>query len=267
MPVARYKTTIDASFAVVKQLLADKVDKPRMYVSAVQHSTIIERHDDYVIREMYQPTPVPMTIKEKIYSLDVPGGIDFVFDQVDNKLYSGAFHNILTGVEGRDDQVQLEYFMDWHPHPGTEDAMPQAVAEKMVKAGVEHLKTMAEHPVDVPDWVREFFTAADSMTPEALAPLVHDDIRFRVGNNVEVVGKHNMLESSKGVTKVLAAMTHHYVEVDVIGDRAYVDCFVEYTSLTGDKHLIPFLTRMERRDGKVIEVLAYGDMSPLRYGW
>jgi hypothetical protein len=267
MPVARYKTTIDASFAEVSRLLDDKVDKPRMYVSAVQHSKILERHDDYVVREMFQPSPVPMTIREKIYAVDVPGGTDFVFDQIGNERYTGAFHNILTRVEGRDDQVQVEYFMDWHPHPGTDDAMPLAVAEKMVKGGVEHLKSLAEHPVEVPSWVREFFLAADSMKPEALEPLLHDDIRFRVGNNVEVVGKANMLESSKGVTKIFAAMTHHYVDVDVIGERAYVDCFVEYTNLASDTFLIPFLTKMERRDGKVYAVLASGDMSPLRHGW
>ena len=267
MPVARYSTTIDASFDDVDALLEDKVTKPRKYVTAIQHSKILRRDGEHVFREYFQPSPVPLTVQEKIYAVDVPGGRDHVFEHVDNEVYTGAFHNVLTRVQGRDDQVQLEYIMDWQPHPGTQDPITQDTAESMVRRGVEVIQRLAEHPVTVPSWVRDFFLAADSMDPKALEPLLHEDCRFRVGNNVETIGKANVVESSRHVTEIFSAMQHDYVNVDDLGDRAYAECLVEYTKITGDVYLIPFLTLLERMDGKISAVLAYGDMSPLKYGW
>ncbi len=267
MPKAHYKATINTTFDRLAELLADKVEKPRKYVGAVQHSSILERGDGYVIREMFQPVPVELTIREKIYEKAVPGGRDYIFEHMDNARYTGVFHNIVTRVDGHDDQVELEYVMDWRPHPGTEDEIDQDTAQKMVRRGVEHMKQIAEETVDVPDWVREFFDAADSMNAEALEPLLSDDCRFRVGNNPEVVGKDNVLEASRGVTKVFSAMQHDYIEVFSAEDRAYADCFVDYTTIDGRKFLIPFLTILRRKNGKISSVAAYGDMSPLRHGW
>ena len=267
MPNARYKTTINTTYERLTELLADKVEKPRKYVGAVQHSTILERGDGYVIREMFQPVPVELTIREKIYAKDVPGGRDYIFEHIDNDHYTGSFHNIVTRVDGRDDRVELEYFMDWRPHPGSEDEMDQETAQQMVRRGVEHMKQIAEEPVDVPDWVRGFFDAADSMDAEALEPLLSDDIHFRVGNNVEVVGKDNVVEASRGVTKVFSAMQHDYVAVSGDKYRSYVECFVDYTTLDGRKFLIPFLTVLHRKNGKISSVAAFGDMSPVRHGW
>jgi ketosteroid isomerase-like protein len=267
MPSARYKATIQAPYENVYGLLVDKVDNPRKYVGAVTHSSILERGDGYVVREMFQPVPVEMTIREKIFDVPVPGGRDFVFEQIDNVRYTGSFHNVLTRVEGRDDQVELEYVMDWRPHPGTQDEMSDGAAQKMVQAGVHHMKELAEHPVEVPDWVRTFFAAVDSLDADALGALLSEDCRFRVANGPEIVGRDNIVQASRGVTKVFAAMQHDYV--DVYGDesRAYADCFVDYTTHDGKKFLIPFLTRLERSGEKVSAVMAYGDMSPVRYGW
>ncbi len=267
MPTARYKTTINAPFHRLAELLADKVEKPRKYVGAVMHSRILEHGDGYVIREMFQPIPVPLTIREKIYETDVPGGRDYIFEHIDNARYTGLFHNFLTRVEGREDQVELEYFMDWRPLPGVPDELSPEAAQRLVRNGVEHMKDIAENPVDVPDWVRTFFDAVDSMKAEALEPLLAEDCHFRVGNNAEVVGRDNVVEASRGVTKVFSAMQHDYVEVYGTEDRAYADCFVDYTSVSGERYLIPFLTRLERKDGKITSVAAYGDLSPVRHGW
>jgi len=267
MPTARYRSTINSSFDRVSELLADKVEKPRKYVGAIVHSKILEHGDGYVVREMLQATPAELIVREKIYEKDISGGRDYVYEHIDNARYSGFFHNILTRVDAREDQVELEYFMDWRPHPGTEDELPEATAQQMVKNGVEYMKEVAENPVEVPAWVREYFDAADSLNADAIEPLLTDDTRFRVGNRAEVVGKSNVLEATRGVTKVFSAMQHDYV--DVYGDdhRAYANCFVEYTTVEGEKYLIPFLTMLERENGKISSVTAFGDMSPLRYGW
>ena len=267
MPTARYKTTIDASFHDVAELLSDKVEKPRKYIGGIVHSTILERGDGYVLREYLQGFPTQLTVRERITEQEVPGGRDYVFAHVDNAAYTGAFHNVLTRVEGTDDQVELVYHMDWQPRVGTRDEMPDAVAQQIVTSGVEHMKRLAEHPVDVPGWVREFFDVVDSMKPDALEPLLSHDCRFRLGNNAEVVGRAAVIEANRGVAKVFSALQHDYVEVHADGNRAYADCFVDYTTLSGRKYLIPFLTRLERTDGKISSVAAYGDASPVRHGW
>ena len=118
MPKASYKATIDAPFETVSELLHKKAEKPRLFVGGVRNSEILERGDGYIIREMFQPHPVPLTIREKIYVKKVPGGEAHVFEHIDNAKYSGDLHNILTRVEGRDDQCELEYVVNWAPHPG-----------------------------------------------------------------------------------------------------------------------------------------------------
>lgn len=267
MPNASYKATIDAPYDRVYAMLVDKVERPRIYIGAIMHSSILERGDGYVLREYYQPRPVELTVKEKIYDQPVPGGRDFVFENMDNAHYTGSFHNILTHVDGREDQVELEYAMNWQPHPGTEDPMDQSVAETMVRNGVNHMKDLAENPVEVPAWVRAFFDAVDSMDADLLGTLLADNCRFRVGNGAQINGRDNVVEASRGVTKLFAAMQHIYVDVFSDKRRAYADCFVEYTTHDGKIFLVPFLTMLERTGEKISSILAYGDMSPIRHGW
>jgi ketosteroid isomerase-like protein len=267
MPHAKYKTIIAASFDRVVAILADKVERPRKYIGSVVRSEILERGDGYVLREMYQSIPAELVIKERISENEIPGGRDFVFEFIDSPRYTGAFHNRLTRVEGRDDQAELEYEMDWIAAPGTADPLSPETAETMVRNGVDHLKDLAENPVSVPDWVRTFFDIVDSMDADALGRLLSDDCRFRVGNGGEIIGRDNIVEASRRLTKLFASIEHHHVDARSDGHRAYADCFVEYTAHDGRTYLVPFLTILERTNGEISAVLAYGDMSPVRYGW
>jgi hypothetical protein len=72
MPYAKYKTVVNAPYNRVMALLLDKAEKPRKYVPVVMHSEILERGDGYIVREMFQPQPVALTIREKIYEREVP---------------------------------------------------------------------------------------------------------------------------------------------------------------------------------------------------
>lgn len=267
MPDARFTTTIHAPYEHVHDLLVDKVARPRKYVGPVTHSTILERGDGYVLREMHQALPVPLTIRERIVEREVPGGSDTVFEFVDNERYTGTFHNILTRVPDRDDQVELTYAMEWTPRPGVAEEMTEAAAAAMVRAGVEHLKTMAENPVVVPDWVRSFFTAVDSMDADAFESWLTEDCRFRIGNGPLIVGRDAVVAASRRIEASFASMQHDYLEVVEHGDRTYVDCLVDYTTHDGATFLIPFLTVLDRADDKVSGLTAYGDLSPLRHGW
>ncbi|WP_199434158.1 SRPBCC family protein [Qaidamihabitans albus] len=141
MPRTQWTENVNVPFGRVVDLLRDKVENPQKYVPSVRFSRILERADSHVLREMYQPYPGDLTIRERITEHEVAGGIDFVFEYVDNPTYVGTFHN--TAVRAGDG-VELTYVMDWTPRPGVSDPIPSGVAEAMVRDGVQHLKRLAE---------------------------------------------------------------------------------------------------------------------------
>jgi hypothetical protein len=267
MPKASYKAIINAPFETVSELLHKKAEKPRLFVGAVRNSTILERGDGYLIREMFQPHPVPLTIREKIYVKTVPGGEAHVFEHIDNAKYTGDFHNILTRVEGHDDQCELEYAMNWTARPGTVDGIPDGTARTMVQNGVLAMKAMAETKVEVPDFVRAFFAAVDSMNPENFRPILDQNVIFRKGNDGEILGLENMIEGSKGIIAKIKKMEHNYVQVYSDKGKTISETFVHYELPNGQTYFLPFLTAFERKGDKISKVHIYGDMTPLQMGW
>lgn len=267
MPKAHYKATINAPFATVSELLHKKAEKPRMFVGAVRNSEILERGDGYIIREMFQPHPVPLTIREKIYVKKVPGGESHVFEHINNAKYTGDFQNILTHVQGREDQCELEYVMNWAPHPGAADGIPDETARTMVQNGVLAMKATAESKVDVPDFVRAFFAAVDSMNPENFRPILDQNVIFRKGNDGEILGLENMIESSRGIVSKIKAMEHNFVQVYSDKGKTISETFVHYELPNGQTYFLPFLTAFERKGDKISKIHIYGDMTPLQTGW
>jgi hypothetical protein len=266
MPNASFKTVINASYDHVLELLLDKAERPKKYVP-VLYSEILERGDGYLIREMFQPRPVPLTIREKIYEREVPGGKEFIYEHLNNKDYTGRFYNVLKQVPGRSDQVELEYIMDWKPHEGTVDKLSNSVAQTMVERGVNVMKEMAEKPVVVPDFVRAFFQAVDSMKPDAMAPLLAKDCKFRVCNHTEIIGVENVVNTNREVMKMFSGIRHDYIDVVTVGNRVYAETYVEYSMPDQKNYLLPFMTVFEQSDGKITNVKIFGDMSPLKHGW
>ncbi|PSL52139.1 ketosteroid isomerase-like protein [Saccharothrix carnea] len=257
MPHASHTTTVDATYDEVRALLADKVDHPRKYVP-VTSSTILERTDDHVLREMFQPYPVPLTIRERIRETAVDGGVDIVFEHVDNPTYTGSFHNTLRrGPDG----VTLEYRMEWTPVSGA-DPMSDETAARMVRDGVTHLKHLAENPVQVPDWVRGFFDAVDSADLTAVAGLLTDDVRFRIGNGPELVGRAAAVAQLAKEADRHATTRHDHVDVTTVDDRAFVNGYVEHTTHDGEEHLFPSFTELRRREGRISTFLIFADTSP-----
>ena len=267
MPYAKFKTTINAPYERVLELLIDKAEKPRKYVPVVLHSDTVERGDGYIIREMFQPQPVPLTTKERIYERDIPEGKEFLYEQLNNSDYTGRFHNMLTRVPGDTTRSQLEYIMDWKPHAGGAEKMSTETAQAMVEHGVMFLKRIAENPVVVPSLVRAYFEAVDSMKPDAMAPLLSKDCKFRIGNQTELSGADKIVHMSREVLQLFSSIKHDYVDVVSIGNRTYAETHVEYLLASKKLYILPFITVFEHRDNLLTSVKIYGDMSPLKHGW
>jgi hypothetical protein len=267
MPHASHHAIIDAPFTRVQHLLTDKVEKPKKYIGSIQWSRIMEHGDGFVIREYYEPAPADRLVREKIYERAVEGGTEYVFEHMNNVTYGGSFKNILTHVDGREDQCRIEYIMDWIPHPGAEDRISPEMAGIMVRNGVNHLKEMAEHPVEVPDFVRAFYHSVDSMQPDAMEPLLADNVRFRIGSNTDVLGKQQVIELNRHVFATIKKIGHDFVEVYHDRGKTFVECFVNYVMPDDSTYLLPFLTVFERSGDKITNIKVYGDMMPLMHGW
>ena len=267
MPHASHKTVINAPFERVSALLVDKMEMPKKYVGTIQKSKILERGEGYIVREMYEPKPSDLVIREKIYLRKIPDGEEFVYEHMNNARYTGSFHNILKRVDGRKDQSELEYVMDWTPHPGTEEKIDPPTAQRMVMLGVNHLKELAEHPPEVPDFVRSFYAAVDSLKPDAMAPLISDNIRFRMGSHSDVLGKGPLIELNRKVMSGWKSIQHHIIGVYREGGKTFVEAWVDYIVLDGNNYLLPFLTIFERDGDKISNIKVFGDPSPLHHGW
>jgi hypothetical protein len=267
MPYAKYKAVVNAPYDRVLALLIDKAEKPRKYVPVVLFSETLERGNGYIIREMFQPQPVPLPIREKIFEREVPGGKEFVYEQLNNSDYTGLFHNVLTRAPGDANRSELEYIMDWKPHDGLTEKITNEAAQAMVERGVKFLQSMAENPVVVPDLLRKFFEAVDSMKPDAMVPLLAKNCRFRVANHTETIGVDNIVKINQEVMKRFLGVKHDYVDVVVVGNRFYAETYVEYLMPNKKTFILPFMTVFEHRDNQITSVKIFGDMSPLKHGW
>lgn len=267
MPNAAQKILIDAPYEAVLELLIDKMERPKKYVGTIQNSRIVDRGDGFIVREMYEPKPTDLLIREKIYRRPIEGGEEFVYEHLNNAKYTGFFHNLLTRVPGHPGQCELEYVMDWRPHPGTEDPIESAQADRMVAGGVAHMKALAENPPEIPDFVRAFYEAVDSLDADAMAPLLADNVRFRMGSHSDLIGKERVLQLNAEVMTHWTKIKHHYVDVFSDRDKTLVECFVEYVLPNGKDYLLPFLTMFERDGDKITNIKVFGDASPMIHGW
>jgi limonene-1,2-epoxide hydrolase len=267
MPHASHRLIVAAPYERVLDLMLDRIERPRKYIGTIQTSKIVERSEGAIIREMREPSPGGMVIREKISRRQEPSGEVFVHDLLDNARYSGASQCILRRIDGRVDQCELEFKVDWSPHEGGEGTTDSAAAHHLLSMEMNHFKALAENVPAVPDFVRAFYVAVDSLQPEAMTPLLADNIRFRIASQSDIVGRERVVELNRAVMSGWQSIKHHFVNVYNDCGKVFVECFVEYTLKDGSEYILPFLSVFEREGGKISNIKVFGDLSPLRYGW
>ena len=125
----------------------------------------------------------------------------------------------------------------------------------------------AENSVVVPSLLRAYFEAVDSMKPDAMAPLLSKDCKFRFGNLTEISGADTILQMSRELLAQFSSIKHDCVDVMSIGNRIYAETYVEYLLPSKKMYILPFMTVFEHRDNLITSVKIYGDVSPLKHGW
>ena len=110
---------------------------------------------------------------------------------------------------------------------------------------------------------REIFAALDAKDVPALAALMTDDVRLRLGNADVVEGKSAFVEASNAFNKTVAGVRHNVINVWSDGDALIVELEVDYTRLDGGELTLPCCNVFRLRDGLVSDYCVYMDITPV----
>jgi ketosteroid isomerase-like protein len=111
--------------------------------------------------------------------------------------------------------------------------------------------------------VREIFAAFDAKDVSALAALMTDNVRLRLGNAEVVEGKSAFVEAVDAFYDSLAAFRHDVLNVWSDGDALIAELEVHYTRLDGGEITIPCCNVFRLRDGSVSDYRVYIDLTPV----
>ena len=114
-------------------------------------------------------------------------------------------------------------------------------------------------------WYEDFYTAVDSMDPQAVADRCTEDTRLIMSNHEPQVGKDALIAGLSAFWSTIAGMSHEFKLVIEEGDTAALEAVVTYIRTDGSKCPLPVTTWIRRRTELVADQRIYIDMTPL-YG-
>ena len=117
--------------------------------------------------------------------------------------------------------------------------------------------------VSLPDRVHAIFEAFDAKDVSALAALMTDDVRLRLGNAEPVEGKSAFVEAVNAFLASVARFRHEVLGIWIDGDALIVELDVHYTRLDGGEVTIPCCNVFRLRDGSVSDYRSYIDATPV----
>jgi ketosteroid isomerase-like protein len=113
------------------------------------------------------------------------------------------------------------------------------------------------------DRVRAIFEAFDAKDVSALAALMTDDVRLRLGNAEPVEGKSAFVEAVNAFLGSVAGFRHEVLGIWSDGDALVVELDVHYTRLDGGEVTLPCCNVFRLRDGSVSDYRSYIDATPV----
>jgi ketosteroid isomerase-like protein len=111
--------------------------------------------------------------------------------------------------------------------------------------------------------VREIFSAFDAKDVPALAALMTDDVRLRLGNAPMVEGKTAFIEAVAAFVGSVAQFHHDIVNVWSDEDALIAELEVHYTRLDGGEIILPCCNVFRLRNGSVADYRVYIDIAPV----
>jgi ketosteroid isomerase-like protein len=120
-----------------------------------------------------------------------------------------------------------------------------------------------EIDVSAHEQVRAIFAAFDAGDVAALAALMTDDVRLRLGNAEMVEGKPAFIEAVAAFVGSVAQFHHDIVNVWSDEDALIAELEVHYTRLDGGKITLPCCNVFRLRNGSVADYRVYIDIAPV----
>lgn len=111
--------------------------------------------------------------------------------------------------------------------------------------------------------VREIFSAFDAKDVAALAAMVTDDVRLRLGNAATVEGKSAFLDAVHAFYGSVAQFQHHVMSVWSDDDALIAELEVHYTRLDGGEITLPCCNVFRLRNGSIADYRSYIDIAPV----
>ena len=114
-------------------------------------------------------------------------------------------------------------------------------------------------------WLKENYSATDSLNAEAYAKYLHEDIEVQMGNNPAAKGKDNAIQGIKELWKSLKAMNHHFINVLGTNNEIVLEAKIDYTRKDDKVVTVPAVTILELSDKKLItSARVFIDLSPVK---
>ena len=113
------------------------------------------------------------------------------------------------------------------------------------------------------DRIHMMFATFDAKDVSALAALMTDDVRLRLGNAETVQGKAAFVGAVDAFLASVAGFRHEVLNVWSDGDALIAEFDVHYTRLDGGEVTLPCCNVFRLRDGLVSEYRSYIDATPV----
>jgi ketosteroid isomerase-like protein len=113
------------------------------------------------------------------------------------------------------------------------------------------------------DQIRTMFATFDAKDVSALAALMTDDVRLRLGNADPLRGKPAFVEAVNAFVASVARFRHEVLNVWSDGDALIAEFDVHYTRLDGGAVTLPCCNVFRLRDALVAEYRSYIDATPV----
>ncbi|MBC7936573.1 MAG: hypothetical protein H7Y86_14580 [Rhizobacter sp.] len=113
-------------------------------------------------------------------------------------------------------------------------------------------------------WLKENYTATDSLNAEAYAKYLHEDIEVQMGNKPGTKGKQNAIEGIKELWKSIKTMNHHFINVLGTNNQIVLEAIIDYTRQDDKIVTVPAVTILELTEENLItSARVFIDLSPV----
>jgi hypothetical protein len=137
MPQARHLVRVKAPPETVWELLLDKLERPHRYIESVLDSAILDRGENWMLREMTLPGLT--VLRERIEVNEAARTLTFTLMEHPN--FEGAVINRVRPTDSPE-TVELEFAMDWRPRP--DRPFSEEDPGDLIRSAAEHIRDIAE---------------------------------------------------------------------------------------------------------------------------